>query len=54
MAEQQTRASGASHPSRADLPGYATRGREAEPFSRSLAKLLERSVRAQRDAAKSS
>lgn len=54
MAEQRIRVSGERSPSGTDLPGYATRGREAERFSRSLAKLLERSVRAQRDAAKPS
>jgi hypothetical protein len=54
MAEQQTRAPSGNLPSGTDLPGYATRGREAENFTRSLAKLLERSVRAQRDTAKSS
>lgn len=54
MAEQQTRASRESLHTSTDLPGYATRGREAEQFSRSLAKLLARTVRMQRDAAKSS
>lgn len=48
MAEQRIRASGESSPSGTDLPGYVTRGREAERFSRSLAKLLERTVRSQR------